>query len=81
MEMTFPLHLQISIPETVLTLKSSPERENTFSFICRVCSLGLANLAKGPRGGLNGARGDIVVVGRQPEDMFMYGVEEGRYVY
>ena len=62
MDTTLPLHLHTSRPETVLIVKSSPERENTFSFICSVCSWGSQNLMLGPSVGLKGARGAMLIV-------------------
>lgn len=59
-DITLPLHLQTWTPATVVTLKSSPVSEKTFSFICSVCSVGWKNCGRGPRGGSKGARGAIV---------------------
>lgn len=46
----------------VVTVKSSPEREKTFSFIWRVSWFGKAKAGLGPKGGLKAGRGDIVSV-------------------
>lgn len=66
-DMTFPLHLQISRPSTVLTVKSSPDSENTFSFICRVSWLGEYSAGFGgcgPSGGLHGTSWWTILNGR-----------------
>jgi hypothetical protein len=57
MDSTLPLHLQTSTPAVVLTVKSSPVKENIFSFMCSVVSCGTQNLTFGPSGGLKGASG------------------------
>jgi hypothetical protein len=48
------LHLQTLVPSTVSTVKSSPDSEKTFSFMCKVSSFGTQNFGLGPKGGLNG---------------------------
>jgi hypothetical protein len=60
MDRTLALHLQTSTPAVVLTVKSSPVNENTFSFMCSVVSCGTQNLTFGPSGGLKGASGAML---------------------
>ena len=60
-DITLPLHLQMSMPAVVLIVKSSPVKENAFSFICSIVSCGTQNLALGPSGGLKDARGAMSI--------------------
>lgn len=59
-----PLQRQTSDPDAVLIVKSSPESENAFSFMCKTCSTGKENLGFGPSAGTNGMSGAILTMNR-----------------
>lgn len=66
-----PLHLHTSVPEVVLTVKSWPDSEKAFSFMCRVTCSGWHCDSVGPRGGSKAVRGAILICLQWVEEVAM----------